>query len=162
MSETAQGGIIVICGLIVFIYGILRWVIWGKSRAQRFIEKAQKNGCKATGTLVKTKSVRKSTNYEGILIEKNVYEYVVGNRKYDIVLSFESSATKTPPNYITVYYDPKNPKKAVYAGKGSRSKQVKNGCGFTVLATFCTMFLVAGLLAHLFHNICIHSMKCII
>ena len=40
MSETAQGGIIVICGLIVFIYGILRWVIWGKSRAQRFIEKA--------------------------------------------------------------------------------------------------------------------------
>ena len=25
MSETAQGGIIVICGLIVFIYGILRW-----------------------------------------------------------------------------------------------------------------------------------------
>ena len=89
MSETAQGGIIVICGLIVFIYGILRWVIWGKSRAQRFIEKAQKNGCKATGTLVKTKSVRKSTNYEGILIEKNVYEYVVGNRKYDIVLSLK-------------------------------------------------------------------------
>ena len=133
MSETAQGGIIVICGLIVFIYGILRWVIWGKSRAQRFIEKAQKNGCKATGTLVKTKSVRKSTNYEGILIEKNVYEYVVGNRKYDIV-----------------YYDPKNPKKAVYAGKGSRSKQVKSGCGFTALATFCTMFLVARLLAHLF------------
>ena len=40
MSETAQGGVIVICGLIVFIYGILRWVIWGKSRAQRFIEKA--------------------------------------------------------------------------------------------------------------------------
>ncbi len=150
MSETAQGGIVVICGLIVFIYGILRWVIWGKSRAQRFIEKAQKNGCKATGTLVKTKSVRKSTNYEGILIEKNVYEYVVGNRKYDIVLSFESSATKTPPNYITVYYDPKNPKKAVYAGKGSRSKQVKSGCGFTALATFCTMFLVARLLAHLF------------
>jgi len=84
------------------------------------------------------------------LIEKNVYEYVVGNRKYDIVLSFESSATKTPPNYITVYYDPKNPKKAVYAGKGSRSKQVKSGCGFTALATFCTMFLVARLLAHLF------------
>ena len=42
MSETAQGWIVVICGLIVFIYGILRWVIWGKSRAQRFIEKTQK------------------------------------------------------------------------------------------------------------------------
>lgn len=27
MSETAQGWIVVICGLIVFIYGILRWVI---------------------------------------------------------------------------------------------------------------------------------------
>ena len=84
------------------------------------------------------------------MVEKNVYEYMVGNRKYDIVLSFESSATKMPPNYITVYYDPKNPKKAVYAGKGSRSKQVKSGCGFTALATFCTMFLVARLLAHLF------------
>ena len=150
MSEPAQGGVIVICGLIVFIYGILRWVIWGKSRAQRFIEKAKRNGCKASGTLVKTKSVRESTNYEGTLIEKNVYEYVVGGRKYDMVLSFESSVTKTPPNYITVYYDPKNPKKAVYAGKGSRSKQVESGCGFTALATFCTMFLVAKLLAHIF------------
>ena len=53
MSETAQGGIIVICGLIVFIYGILRWVIWGKSRAQRFIEKAQKNGCKDSNGVFK-------------------------------------------------------------------------------------------------------------
>ena len=88
MSEPAQGGIIVICGLIVFIYGILRWVIWGKSRAQRFIENAQKNGCKATGTLVKTKSVRKSTNYEGILIEKNVYEYVVLRRHRLIILLY--------------------------------------------------------------------------
>ena len=150
MSETAQGGIIVICGLIVFIYGILRWVIWGKSRAQRFIEKAQKNGCKATGTLVKTKSVRKSTNYEGILIEKNVYEYVVGNRKYYITLKFESGVMKNPPYYITVYYDKRRPKKAVYAYEGSREKQVQTGCGYTALATFCTMFLVARLLAHLF------------
>ena len=55
MSETAQGGIIVICGLIVFIYGILRWVILGKSRAQRFIEKAQRTGCSAAAVCVKTR-----------------------------------------------------------------------------------------------------------
>ncbi len=42
MSETAQGGIVVICGLIVFIYGILRWVIWGYKKDAKFIEKARK------------------------------------------------------------------------------------------------------------------------
>lgn len=42
MSETAQGGIVVICGLIVFIYGILRWVIWGYKKDAKFIEKAKK------------------------------------------------------------------------------------------------------------------------
>ncbi len=150
MSETAQGGIIVICGLIVFIYGILRWVILGKSRAQRFIEKAQRNGCSAEAVCVKTKDLHRSTNRDIYRIVKKKYEYMVNGEKYYITLKFESGVMKTPPYCITVYYDKRKPKKAVYAYEGSRERQVQTGCGYTALATFCTMFLVARLLAHFF------------
>lgn len=125
MSETAQGGIIVICGLIVFIYGILRWVIWGKSRAQRFIEKAQKNGCKAEAVCVKTKDLHKSTNRDIYRIVKKKYEYMVNGQKYYITLKFESGVMKNPPYYITVYYDKRRPKKAVYAMKEAARNRFK-------------------------------------
>ena len=97
MSETAQGGIIVICGLIVFIYGILRWVIWGKSRAQRFIEKAQKDGCEAEAVCVKTKDLYESPHRDIYRVVKNKYEYMVNGQKYYISLKFESGVMKNPP-----------------------------------------------------------------
>ena len=54
-------------------------------------------------------------------------------------------------NNIRVYYDEKNPRKIKFDGNGDRNQhQVQIGCGYTALATFCTMFLVARLLAHLF------------
>lgn len=46
MSEELEGFIILVSGIVVFIYGLLNWIINGKTRAQKFIEKAQKNGAK--------------------------------------------------------------------------------------------------------------------
>ena len=99
---------------------------------------------------VKTKDLHKSTNRDIYRIVKKKYEYMVNGQKYYITLKFESGVMKNPPYYITVYYDKRRPKKAVYAYEGSREKQVQTGCGYTALATFCTMFLVARLLAHFF------------
>lgn len=149
MSEELEGFIILASGIVVFIYGLLNWIINGKTRAQKFIEKAQKNGCKAEAVCVKTKDLHKSTNRDIYRIVKKKYEYMVNGQKYYITLKFESGVMKNPPYYITVYYDKRRPKKAVYAYEGSRERQVQTGCGYTALATFCTMFLVAKILQHI-------------
>ena len=122
----------------------------GEIKSTAFYRESTKNGCKAEAVCVKTKDLHKSTNRDIYRIVKKKYEYMVNGQKYYITLKFESGVMKNPPYYITVYYDKRRPKKAVYAYEGSREKQVQTGCGYTALATFCTMFLVARLLAHLF------------
>lgn len=52
MSEELEGFIILASGIVVFIYGLLNWIIHGKTRAQKFIEKAQKDGCEAEAVCV--------------------------------------------------------------------------------------------------------------
>lgn len=36
MSEELEGFIILASGIVVFIYGLLNWIIHGKTRAQKF------------------------------------------------------------------------------------------------------------------------------
>lgn len=149
MSEELEGFIILASGIVVFIYGLLNWIIHGKTRVQKFIEKAQKDGCEAEAVCVKTKDLYESPHRDIYRIVKNKYEYMVNGQKYYITLKFESGVMKNPPYYITVYYDKRRPKKAVYAYEGSRERQVQTGCGYTALAVFCTMFLVAKILQHI-------------
>ena len=158
MSETAQGGIVVICGLIVFIYGILRWVIWGYKKDAKFIEKAKKDGRVAIATYQKTETNVKwkpnSAGREYRTICHNTYAYRVrSGKQYTFTRSKDVTydTGRRGINNIRVYYDEKNPRKIKFDGNGARNQhQVQTGCGYTALATFCTMFLVARLLAHLF------------
>ena len=158
MSETAQGGIVVICGLIVFIYGILRWVIWGYKKDAKFIEKAKKDGRVAIATYQKTETNVKwmpnSAGREYRTICHNTYAYRVrSGKQYTFTRSEDITydTSRSGINNIRVYYDEKNPRKIKFDGNGARNQhQVQIGCGCTALATFGTMFLVARLLAHFF------------
>ena len=149
MSEELEGFIILTSGFVVFVYGLLKWIINGKTRAQKFIEKAQKNGCTAQAEIVDSWYLRESTHNNGNHIEKRKYEYRVAGKTYYKIYKFECGVTRIPPYSITLYYSKHNPKKVVPGWKNTRQAQVQTGCGFTALAVFCTMFLVAKILQHI-------------
>ena len=149
MSEELDGFIILTSGIVVFIYGLLKWIINGKTRDQKFIEKAQKNGCNAQAELVDSWYLRESTHNDCNHIEKAKYEYKVAGKTYYKTYKFECGVTRSLPYNITMYYSKHNPKKVVPGWKNSRQAQVRTGCGFTALAVFCTMFLVAKILQHI-------------
>lgn len=124
MSETAQGGIVVICGLIVFIYGILRWVIWGYKKDAKFIEKAKKDGRVAIATYQKTETNVKwmpnSAGREYRTICHNTYAYRVrSGKQYTFTRSEDITydTSRSGINNIRVYYDEKNPRKIKFDGK---------------------------------------------
>lgn len=149
MSEELEGFIILVSGIVVFIYGLLNWIINGKTRAQKFIEKAQKNGCKVQAELVDSWYLYESTHNDCNYIEKAKYEYRVAGKTYCKTYKFECGVTRSIPNNITLYYSKHNHKKVVPSWKNTKQAQVRTGCGFTALAVFCTMFLVAKILQHI-------------
>lgn len=149
MSEKMQVGIAVGCGFIVFVFSYIKVFLYGKSRKQRFIEKAKEKGNVTYGTCVDTKlslGTDKAGSPDALRFDTLIvkYEYVVNGKKYYKKLRFQSPgmASIDFPYKVKVYYDPKRPRKAVCKREASVGRQRQNGCLLTILYTIATTRIV--------------------
>lgn len=106
-----------VCELLA-IFVILIPVAMGKYRIQTngklFKELARANGCVANGRLVKSK-FRASTEPNDPYRHYCVYEYYVDGVRYTLKHTFVNNRfdTFSPPTDYDIYYDPKDPRKAM-------------------------------------------------
>lgn len=163
MSDNLQFGIALVCGFIVFIYSFIRLFIYGKTQKQRFIEKAKEKGWVTEGIFVdfkrrtytrrsrgRNRYRRKRYGYKryryDILTVK--YEYFVNGKSYYKKLKFQIRKWDRAefPHKVKVYFDPKNPKKAVCPQQATEAHQKENGCLLTILFTIATIKIVYELI----------------
>lgn len=153
-AEMLQSLIMIGCGAVVFIYCLIRFCIKGKSKNQRFIEKAKADGCNVQGRCVGTKR-RKYYNFSKENQGDNTgtkvtYEYKVSGKTYYKSCIFENRFHGASyPDTVRVYYAKHNPKKSVIEAEASKEKQMQGGCLLTVVITICAMKLVLELLKRL-------------
>ncbi len=124
----------------------------GQTKTQRFIKKS-----KAAGAVVDAIYVSSSYQYgdmtsddaemrDGRLIAK--YAYVVDGEVYhkELLLHAYGLSTVDCPDLITVYYDPKNPKKCVAEQEGAKVYAVRSGCLSSIVIFTVISFTVFHLL----------------
>lgn len=148
---------LVVCGvgLLVFIYGLVFWVLKGTSKKQKFIQKAREKGNVVTGYYKDRKvhfgissETKNSTLKDDMIIV--TYTYRVRNQDYEKSLSFEGNAAWfEEPKEIEIYYDSENPRKTVCPLEASKNSQQGHGCLMTIIATFLSMKIVLELLTRL-------------
>lgn len=143
MSEEMINLIPGIVGILVFIFCYFRLILFGKSRKQKFVEKAKENGNFVEGVFVDFRISRGSHESKNDAFGEDdyivKYEYCVDGMKYYKKLRFNSggSMTKCYPSKIMVYYNPNNPKKAIAGNEATAVQQKKSGC--------LTSFVVTGI-----------------
>lgn len=151
MNETLMNGIVVAVGIAIVLTGYIRSGMNIKSRREKFIEKAKAQGHYTTGECVETK-IRRGTNEPDDLYQddslKVKYQYSVNGVTYTKKMSFESPGMVSIkyPHQVTVYYDPKNPGKAVCKEEAERDPNV-GCCGTLVLAglVMAVLYRILGL-----------------
>lgn len=119
----------------------------GKSRKQKFIEKAKINGNFTSGKFVDVKIIladRDSSNPRMRSESRKVkYSYVVNGVEYFKYMTFQNVGRVSVdyPFDVTVYYNPNNPKNAVCPEEATNAIHMQNGCLVTIfifcLITFC-------------------------
>ena len=143
MSEEMINLIPGIAGILVFIFCYFRLILFGKSRKQKFVEKAKENGNFVEGVFVDVKISRGSNDISSEKFGNDIYvvkyEYCVDGAKYLKKLRFNTggSMTESYPAKIMVYYNPNNPKKAIAGNEATAVQQKKSGC--------LTSFVVTGI-----------------
>lgn len=120
----------------------------GKSKKQKFIENAKRNGNITVGEAVDVKIVladRESSNPRMRSESRKVkYSYKVNGIEYFKHMTFQNVGRVSAdyPFRVTVYYDPRNPKNAVCPEETSPANTRQNGCLVTIGITILTTFVV--------------------
>lgn len=145
------GGLV---GAIVFLYCLVFVVIKGKSRNQKFIEKAKERGCVTTAQFKDSKVVRGDPAERGSLGMDQytiIYQYFVNGIEYKKVMKYVT--VEIAPHYpteIEIYYDASNPKRSVTPSEATIADQRSHGCLITFLATLFAMGIVFNILERIF------------
>lgn len=156
MSDSMAMNVALIVGLIVFVYNFVFVFLKGTSKKQKFIEKAKKQGNYTTGRQCKVKVYKGdiTSNDENIRSDtfEVTYEYTVGGKIYKKKLCFNNPGVvgSNHPYEVTLYYDEKNPGKAVCPQEASRLAQRQSGCFTTLVVTVITIELIYQVLKRLF------------
>jgi hypothetical protein len=118
----------------------------GQTKNQKFIEKAKRTGHYTVGEYADSKLQLGVEDSNNARMRNKVlhvrYKYRVNHIEYYKKLSFQSIGMVSPdfPIRVTVYYDPRNPKKAVCPEEATKSQQRQSGCLMTILVTVATLF----------------------
>ncbi len=134
MSDELRVGISVGVGLLILLSGYIFSFFDVKFGKAKFIEIAKAKGNCTQGYIIKDKFIPGDETSENEEIRSNTmritYEYVVNGVKYKKKMSFQSPGMVTIkfPIVIDVYYDPRNPKKAVCKEEATRAIQQRTGC----------------------------------
>jgi len=142
----------------VWVYCFIFVFLKGKSRKQKFADRAREQGHYVTGESIEAKFIRGSrrpigSDHSHIRPHrwKVTYRYVVRGMKYKKKLELHGGdcyVSRTYPRKVTVCYDPRNPKKAVCLEELSGVNEA--GCLVTAIVPFVIAFLTYRALVWLF------------
>lgn len=144
MSEGIKLAIAFICGVIVFVYCIIKYFINKNTRGNRLKEKAERDG-----TIVVAKAIkhlyRRETEETGQDQSMTVvYEYSVNNKKYRKKLRYYNSGRIMYNDEVRIYYDKNNPRKAVASAELGTEQQT--GCLITIFVPIIIIIVIFNLL----------------
>lgn len=147
----------VIMGISLVITGIISYFVYGRqknkiTKKQQFIEKAARDGYWEVGVYDSSKvirGIRESSN--SVYREDKLkvkYRYTVNGITYYKHITFLNNGKVSArfPSQVNVYYDPKDPKKAVCAEEATKAMQVRSGCMTTMVITIITLTVVFNVL----------------
>lgn len=126
-----------------------------KTRNEKFIEKAKAQGSCTEGHCVDSRlsfgaeeSKSERFRYNSLKVK---YRYTVNGIVYHKSLTFQSPGTACIdyPAKILVYYDPRNPRKAVCPEEATWEQKRETGCLICLIGTFLFLFVSFHLLRFL-------------
>lgn len=149
--------------ILVLVIGYVRIIIiaaspdrnFRKSRREKFAEKAKAQHYHASGVLVKSRRIRRSSTDDFDKEQKKsgikvgYYEYRVGGVTYRKRYRFKYVGMHCDdmPYQIDVYYNPNRPSKCVTSlDLKGKAGHTWNGCLLTVLLAIATFYVVNWLL----------------
>lgn len=149
MTGNLKDGLVVAVFAAIMLAGYIRLFFKRTTGKEKFIEKAKSAGHYTAGTIRKSKRSYGNDDSNNSYFRndriKVTYGYKVNGKEYQKRLLFQSPGCVSIdyPYEITVYFDPKNPAKAVC--KEEISADRSGGC----LGTFLLDLIFCALLYHL-------------
>lgn len=140
----------IIMSIALIIAGIVGFVtykkkIGGKTKKQKFIEKAARAGHFTTGHYESSKVILGAEGSSNVKYREDKlkvkYKYEINGIAYYKSMIFQSTGRVGTnfPSEVKVYYDPSNPKNAVCPEEATKAKQVRSGCFVTIGVTILTL-----------------------
>jgi len=123
MSEDLKAVIAVVPGIVLFVYLYIMLFAKWKTRKEKFIEKAKAKGHVTEGRRAKYRYAsmdNKQGKFSHYIIWVK-YEYVVNGKTYYKKLRFKRHRFSFP-DHVNVYYDARNPRKAVCPHEARRGR----------------------------------------
>ena len=140
MSEELITSISAIVGILVFLYCLIFKCIKGNTKKQKQAKKWEEQGCVTVGSVVDVKTIRRG-DYDASRQDNElwvIYAYRVNGVTYQTGTRFVLNYPAT----VSVYYNPRNPKKCITSNDTTALARYKQGCLVTIIATLGSMFLV--------------------
>lgn len=147
MSDEFFAGVSLLIAIFVTI-PIYRFARYGKTKKRRFIERAQKLGHCVVGEYESSKVLPGDIHSSNPRLRSSSldvkYRYTVEGIDYYKSIIFQSRGRIGTdfPNQIKVYYDARNPRKAVCLEEAHSSKQIESGCLTAIVVMGLVTFIV--------------------
>lgn len=138
--------------------GYYKKVMGGNSKQDKFVEKAKRSGCVATGVSVDTEYLPGDINGKNLAERSPMvrvkYEYRVDGVAYHKYMNFQKPGHSLIdyPEQVTVYYDRNNPRKTISPEEFSAANRKQSGCLGAVGIWFVLMLILINGLRMLFQG----------
>lgn len=156
MNELGPKELVVVAvWLAVSLACLLRRIPGKTSPRQRFIDKARENGCYTTASRVGI-SIKHGDHSSGDPAKRHdmgycVFRYTVDGKSYEknVAIWSKSLMGGGYPYEVTMYYDPKKPKKAYCIYDVENNTYQGCGCVFCILSGYAAAFVTNIILSFL-------------
>ena len=147
MTDDVRITIALICGAILFVYLFFSVFLEGKTKGNKLMIKAKKDGSTTIGRVVKN-DYRRFTGPEGRYRSEIVtYEYFVEGKRFEKKITFtDTGVVVNYPNQIEIFYDKSNPVKAYADVELTQNKQKQTGCYIAIVIPIVAIILIYNLL----------------
>lgn len=158
MTSDVIQAVSVLAGFGTLIWCIVFRVILAGGKYRRFVARAKARGCYTSGRHTGTKVVfdEASQDPEADTPPNDfcivTYRYYVGGKPYEHSLQVDIHRKRYGSNYpeLTIYYDPRNPKRAVSEGETGSAPYRRQGCLMSLVLPILVGILTQLLLELLF------------
>lgn len=147
MTDDLRITIALVCGALLFVFLFVSVFLKGKTKGNRLMNNAKKNGCSTVGRAVKN-DYRRFTGPEGRYRSEIVtYEYFVEGKRFEKKITFsDPGVVINYPNQVEIFYDKNNPAKAYADVELTKNKQKQTGCYIAIVIPIIAIILIYNLL----------------